>query len=326
MLNEVSVEITRTCANNCIHCSSMSNDRCLETLSFTKFKEIVTDAKALGARTICFSGGEPFLHNNIVEMIKYVSSLNMQSYVYTGGIVFDDEKRRSSINKKILLSIADYVTKIIFNIEAAKEETYDCIMGTKGCFPLLLKSIEETVGCSIVAEAHFVPMRINIDEINDVVRLCTNYSISKLSFLRLVLHGRAKINRKQIELSMENYDSVRNTLKLLREQAKIDIRIGLPLDFKSSCVQCEAACGKLNISYDGTVFPCEVFKNDEPGIVQNGRSPANIHEKSLREIYENSEYLNFVRIASKAFENSDLLETCLGQHLINMKRGNGFDE
>lgn len=49
---------------------------------------------------------------------------------------------------------------------------------------------------------------------------------------------------------------------------------------------CEAANGKLNIRYDGKVFPCEVFKNNgvEP---LSDCEPDNIYEKSIEYIYKN---------------------------------------
>lgn len=320
MLNEISIEIIRKCTNNCIHCSSMSNEKCTEILDFSKFKEIVIDAKKLGAGTICFSGGEPFLHKDIVEMIRFVASLKMQSYVYTSGVVFDDNNKRTSISGAVLSSIAPYVTKIIYNIEAATSSTYDRIMGTRGCFPHLLGSIEESISCSIVTEAHFVPMKANIYEIDEVVKLCENMHISKLSFLRLVMHGRAKFNREQIELTDEEYRTIKSHLRSIKKESKIDIRIGLPLDSKCTCVKCEAACGKLNINYNGVVFPCEVFKNDETAIIDNVIYPISIYDKTLLDIYENSPYLKLVREKSKAFENIDMSETCLGQYLINAKR------
>ena len=90
MLKEISVEILRKCPNNCLHCSSKSNINCNEQISFEKFIEVVDSAKALDVQTICFSGGEPFIHPDIVRMIDYVHSKGLQTYIYTSGIFFDN--------------------------------------------------------------------------------------------------------------------------------------------------------------------------------------------------------------------------------------------
>ena len=83
MLKEISFEIIRRCPNNCLHCSSYSTDKCTEIIPVELFKKVVKGAKRLGAQTISFSGGEPFLHPDIVEMIDFVHSLGQFTRNYT---------------------------------------------------------------------------------------------------------------------------------------------------------------------------------------------------------------------------------------------------
>ena len=321
MLKEVSIEIIRKCPNKCLHCSSVSDEKCKEFLGYDKFVSIVLDAAKLGAMTICLSGGEPFLHSKISDMIGFVASLGLQTYVYTGGIVFDEKNQRASINKDVLKSISSNVTKLIFNIEAATADTYDEIMGTSNCFEKMKKSICDAHKFAITTEAHFVPMKLNVNEVTAVIDLCKELKVSKLSFLRLVLHGRAIENEMRIALSDEDLIKFKNVLRELKENSVIDIRIGVPLSTDASCHKCEAANGKINIKYDGNVFPCEVFKNNRISQYLKGSHPDNIHEKPLIEIYHNSAYLNIARNIYKEFSCSKNCETCVGQHLINNDGG-----
>lgn len=172
MLKEISFEIIRRCPNNCLHCSSYSTDKCTEIIPVELFKKVVKGAKRLGAQTISFSGGEPFLHPDIVEMIDFVHSLGLNSYIYSSGIVMDQQGNRSSLSENTIYKIAGKVSKIIFNIEAANEKTYDLIMGTKGNFPLMKQSIRDVVRAGITAEGHFVPNELNKDEIRDTLDMC----------------------------------------------------------------------------------------------------------------------------------------------------------
>lgn len=316
MLNEISVEIIRKCPNNCMHCSSMSNENCAEILEYEKFVSIVDDAFKLGAKTICLSGGEPFLHPRVIDMIIYLYKLNMNCYVYTSGIVFDSEMNRTSLSKDLLASIAGKVSKLIFNIEAATASTYDIIMGTNGCFELMQQSVLLANSLSIVTEAHFVPMKLNIGEIEKAVEFCKELGISKISFLRLVLHGRAQINESKIALSSEELLYIKSKFENMHDINDIDIRIGVPLSTESGCQKCEAANGKLNIKYDGKVFPCEVFKNNRISHCLKGTHAESIYDKSLKEIYENSSYLQLVRELSQEFSCGGHCETCVGQYLI----------
>lgn len=317
MLKELSIEIIRKCPNNCLHCSSLSDENCREILDYNRFVAVIRDAAELGAMTICLSGGEPFLHSQISDMIGFVASLGLQTYVYTSGIVFDEKNQRTSINKDILKGISSKATKLIFNIEAATSSTYDEIMGTTDCFEKMKQSICDAHSFAITTEAHFVPMKLNVSEVGAVVDLCKELKVSKLSFLRLVLHGRAQVNEALIALSDEDLEKFKVSLGELKEQSEVDIRIGVPLSTDTSCHKCEAAQGKLNIKYDGNVFPCEVFKNDRISNCVKGSHPESIHDKPLLDIYHNSTYLNVVRDLSKEFSYSKYCETCVGQYLIN---------
>lgn len=319
MLREVSIEILRKCPNRCIHCSSLSDQFCKELLPYDLFTSAITDAAKLGAKVICFSGGEPFLHPALSEMIGFTHSLGLESYIYTSGISLRSQGEKGPLEKNILEAIAEKVTKVIFNIEAGNSETFDAIMGTAGCFDFMKQSVRAAVDLGIYTEAHFVPMRLNLDQIEPVIQLCRQLGVKRVSFLRLVLHGRAQQNAAKIALSDEELQKLKCDLEYLRGKFSSEIRIGVPLSKDLSCHKCEAACGKLNIRYDGKVFPCEVFKNSCADSQLEGLAAESIYDRSLLNIYRNSLYLQRVRDLSRRILCNDCGETCIGQYLINQR-------
>jgi len=294
----------------------LSDENCKEIFDYDRFAAVVQDAAELGAMTVCLSGGEPFLHSQLSNMVGFVESLGLQTYVYTSGIVFDENSQRTSISKRVLKEISSKVTKLIFNIEAATSKKYDEIMGTTACFEKMKQSIIDAHSFAITTEAHFVPMKLNLDEVGAVVDLCRELKVSRLSFLRLVLHGRARENETRIALMDDDLEEIKTMLESLKEQSEVDIRIGVPLSTGNSCHKCEAANGKINIKYDGKVFPCEVFKNDRITSNLQGALPESIHDRSLRDIYQKSPYLTLIRSLSQEFVRSSHYETCIGQYLI----------
>lgn len=209
MLKEISIEIIRKCPNNCLHCSSFSNKNCSEIIPYELFKKVVSGAKNLGLKTVCFSGGEPFLHPDIIEMIEYVYDIGLDSYVYSSGIYMDKDDIRGPIPQQIFDRISNKVTKIIYNIEATQKETYDIIMGTHGCFEFLKESIRRTTEAGVVAEGHFVPNRLNQNQIEETLQFCIGLGVSKVSFLRLVNHGRARENSDKLLLSNEQIADIK---------------------------------------------------------------------------------------------------------------------
>lgn len=319
MLKEISIEIIRKCPNRCIHCSSLSSEDCVEIIPLEKFKEVVDGVKKLGLKTICFSGGEPFLHPDIIEMVQYVYSKGLQCYIYSSGIYMDSKKNRSSIPEKILAKIQGKVTKIIFNMESTDECTYNLIMGTQGCMGFLEQSIKSATNRGIVVEGHFVPMKLNQNQIEDMVEFCERLGFSKVSFLRLVMHGRALNNKDRLLLSDEEMKNIEERLEKLSRNKPSFIRIGVPLFGETKEIHCEAANGKLNIRYDGSVYPCEVFKNNRISIL-NEVKPDNIFEKAIEDIYSNSAYLKNVRCLVEKFSCGNCCENCVGQYYMSLKK------
>lgn len=317
MLKEISIEIIRRCPNNCLHCSSYSGLYCDEIISLEKFLDIVNGAVDLGLKTVCFSGGEPFLHPDIIPMIDYVHSIGINSYVYTSGIVLNGYGENSSLPEDVLHAISSKVTKLIFNIEASNSNTYDLIMRTRNCFEIMKQSVLNANKYGIVTEAHFVPMKLNVSEVESTILLCEQLGISKISFLRLVLHGRAFDNGSQIALSNEETCALKNKLSEIKKTSTLNVRVGVPLSEEESKHECEAAKGKLNIKYDGFVYPCEVFKNDHVKMDKCVMPPENIHDNDIKSIYNNSSYLNTVRSYIKDFTCSKTCENCVGQFFID---------
>lgn len=165
-LKELSLEITQRCPNYCIHCSSCSSLTKDVTMSYDKICEIINEAKDLGLKTLCISGGEPFLHPRIVDIIRYAAIKNLNISVYTSGI-YHDGIHYTSLPLRQLAAIKDCATKLIFNVEASDDAIYNSVMGTTiGGFDMLKKSIEESCRLGIMVEAHIVPMKRNYKQIH----------------------------------------------------------------------------------------------------------------------------------------------------------------
>lgn len=312
MLSEISIEILQRCPNRCIYCSSHSNPQATHIISFEIIKNIIDDAKSLGCKTVCLSGGEPFLHPQILDIISYIAKQQLICYVYTSGIYMKDEIY-SSLPNEYIEAIRGMVDKVIFNVEADSSTLYDQIMGTDvGGFDMMKKSINDCVSSGLVVETHVVPMQVNFKHLKSIFEMCYQLGVSKVSILRLVLQGRALVNLSLVKLTGEDSREVTKLIKALKEAYKGKVRIGLPYSDSNCRIYCKAASDKINIRYDGNVYPCEVFKDDMLN-KKIGHEPDNISSASFLDIYNKSSYLNAVRRQIDAFKLEDGDETCYGQ-------------
>lgn len=289
MIKDISFEITQKCLNNCLHCSSCSDRNCNQQIDYEVICRTVDDMPEMGVERVCLSGGEPFLHPELEKIVMYIKNKNIEIDIYSSGVVEEGGKISAISTDRLQRLKKCGLSKIMFNVQSSNEEGYDRITGTKGRFSIVKESILNTVNVGIYSEIHFVPMKLNIRDIDDIVKLANDFNINKVSFLKLVPHGRALINRQAIQLSSEETIKLRNRLNDIKSD-KIRIGIPLSLDFESDF--CHAASSKLYIKFDGTVYGCEAFKyiqqlDDSANAIQ----PCNIFESKLLDIYRNSEYI-----------------------------------
>lgn len=315
-LRELAIEILQRCPNRCIYCSSLSDLNKTYIIPFDKICQVVDDGKSLGAMRICLSGGEPFLHPQIIDTVKYIAGVGLECYIYSSGVYYSDGCY-TSVPVELLNAVKPFVTKLIVNYETTDTARYDQIMGTSfGGLQLLEESVKRAVLTGIEVEAHFVPMHINWKDAADVVRRCNELGVKRVSFLRLVMQGRAHEHVNETVLSDSEREAFISNVKSLSKDSSI--RLGIPLSQNNSfhCA-CTAGIQKISVRYDGVVHPCESFKNNEPAGLLTTK-PESIYDRRLVDIYRNSSYLEEVRELVRDFKARRCPEACVNQYYREM--------
>lgn len=293
-MKQISVEIIQKCPNRCMHCSSLSDSSCDMRIGTDQVKKIIDSAASLHTEVLSISGGEPFLHDGLLEISAYAKAKGIAVYIYTCGVVFNDAGEAGSISEEMLCALHRIaVDKIIFDIPAINEDVYDNFMGSTGHQKFAFESVCKAHRIGLYTEFHFVPTKINLDEIEDVIRFAGESGASRVSFLGLVPHGRADQYKDKLNLSTEEAYALKEKLAQIEDQ---QIRIGIPLQMEDSEYCCYAGRNKLCIRYDGLVFGCEAFKYIQLCNSQ-GRAikPDSVYDMPLEEIYTKSEYLRLER-------------------------------
>jgi radical SAM protein with 4Fe4S-binding SPASM domain len=272
----------------------------------------------IGVNRVCLSGGEPFLHKDLKKIVAYIKQLGMEVNIYSSGIIEVDGVITHIRTDEFVDLKKRGLSKVMFNLQSYESSRYDVIMGTTGRFDMVKKSIENAIKAGIYTEIHFVPMKINIGDIDGIVELAQEMNVDKVSFLELVPHGRAEKNKSSIQLSEEETIKLRNKLNEIKSEA---IRVGIPLSLDFDSDFCHAASSKLYIKFDGTVYGCEAFKyiqqlDGERNVIQ----PNNIFESRLLEIYNSSKYLKATQEFVKKYSclNSKC-ESCPVQKYLETK-------
>lgn len=87
MVNDLCFEIIQACPNNCLFCSSCASIDKEKMIELDLFKKTINHLiKIGGIKEISISGGEPFLHPDLFEMIKYCKEKGIKVILFTSGI------------------------------------------------------------------------------------------------------------------------------------------------------------------------------------------------------------------------------------------------
>ncbi|HOZ54799.1 MAG TPA: radical SAM protein [Clostridia bacterium] len=305
MLKDLCFEIIQTCPNKCKFCSSNSSEEKNTIIELEKFKETVNYfINKSGIEEISISGGEPFLHPNLFEMISYCKSKGIRTVLFTSGINrgrqisrkeieeleeecnnnlekiekfepwndrlktnvknyfenFKKEKKYGSITKNDLIKLNNIgLDKIVFDFQALEEEIDNDLMGRNKLNRLLCESLVKASQTDIDVGIHFIPMKPNFKQFNNIIEISEMLNIKDISILNFVPQGRGKEFKHELVLSDKELNEFSEILQKEAKNFSGNIRIGIPLNGKISHM-CNAGIEKLDIKYDGTILPCPAFK------------------------------------------------------------------
>ena len=139
--------------------------------------------KEAGVKTILFSGGEPLLREDILELGRFTSSLGISPALSTNGSLITRDFAR-----EIKRSGFSYVGVSLDGLES----TNDLVRGKKGAFKEALKGMENALNGGMKVGTRFTITRFNADELFDLMDLAESIGIKRFCIYHLVYSGRAK--------------------------------------------------------------------------------------------------------------------------------------
>lgn len=87
MLKDLCFEVIQTCPNKCKFCSSKSSKEKKTIITLEQFKKTINHFITQGGiEEISISGGEPFLHPELFDMIKFSKDKGIRTVIFTSGI------------------------------------------------------------------------------------------------------------------------------------------------------------------------------------------------------------------------------------------------
>ncbi|MGO9122197.1 MAG: radical SAM/SPASM domain-containing protein [Desulfomonilaceae bacterium] len=287
-LREFKVEVTHQCELNCIHCSSDARPSNTDEMPRNGCLSILSEAAAMGAKEVAFSGGEPLCWPHILDAVATARENGLSVTIYTSGNTPRYTEKTNHLGEL-------GVDRLIFSVFGGTAASHERVTRVTGSLDRTLAAMTEAKNIGMNVEVHFVPMSTNFRELGDVVALAKAHGASVVSVLRLVPQGRAALLVGRTLNRVQNLE-LRRQIQVLRHRG-YRIRTGSPYNFLmlTDSPKCAAAIDRVIIGPDFHLYPCDAFKQVEAGEVLGTEDLSLLNGIGLKECWDHSPYLEAVR-------------------------------
>ena len=173
---------TRRCNLRCVHCYSSSADRRYRgELTGPEARAMLDDLAAFGVPVVLFSGGEPLLRPDLLELVGYAVGRGMRAVLSTNGTLI------SRAGADQLGSIG--LSYVGVSLDGMREVN-DRFRGVPGAFDQAMEGIRNAQEAGLKVGLRFTITRRNAAEVPKLFDLVRERNIPRICFYHLVYAGR----------------------------------------------------------------------------------------------------------------------------------------
>lgn len=279
MISAMTEEGNWHCNQRCLHCYAAGQDFAeTKELTTKEWKDIIDKCREDKIPQITFTGGEPTMRQDLVELIDharwFVTRLN------TNGVLLTKE-----LAKKLMDVELDSVQITLYS---HKPEVHNVLVGANN-FHKTLDGIKNALEAGLNISINTPLCSLNSDY-DEMLKFLHELGIEYVTCSGLIVTGNAE-NSESRETQLSNDD----IYEVVKKAAKYAFENGMEMDFTSPgwidseklnalgiiAPSCGACLSNMAISPDGNVIPCQSWLSD--------KSLGNILTTSWKNIWNSSE-------------------------------------
>lgn len=274
ILTSVLLEITRKCNWRCDFCYLGDDHR--GELSKDEIIKLLYEIKELGGMKVAFTGGEPFIRDDALEIFTIARQLGLACEVNTNG---------SLISRFGYQQIADLFASINISLHSHIPEIHDSLVGINGAWGDAVEAVRQLRK----ARAH---VEINSVITKAVIPTYTEFKKFVEDDLGCRWHPDTRImqtfsgDKKAIETHQADESQLASILHDNNNLMKSVTQEGV---FCTGV--CKAGRNTCFIDVDGYVYPCITFKRDDPESRALLATVETIKNVPFTEIWKNNRFL-----------------------------------
>ena len=292
LIARIQFELSSRCNERCIHCY-IPNEKKNKGFDMPtrKVKSILDEFAEMGGIHVTLSGGEAFLHKDLIEIVRYCREKDLKISILSNLISLRDDQIADL--KEANLSL------IQVSLYSMDPEIHDLITTVKGSFERTKSAIEKLVANDIPVQISCPIMKANRKGYGEVLEYAKSLKIKAQT--DYIMIARADLDTE----NLANRLSLEETEELLRDLIEHDtnykentlqqLPVSDQIKFNFERFKKQPVCGvgydNCCITANGDVYPCAGWQNYVLG---------NVYKQSLKEIWENSPRIMELRKITQA--------------------------
>jgi pyrroloquinoline quinone biosynthesis protein E len=278
-------ELTYRCPLHCAFCYNpvdfSSHGPELDTEAWLR---VISEARALGAVQIGFSGGEPLVRDDLETLVAHARGLGFYTNLITSGVGLT-EARIAALEEAGL----DHIQ---LSFQDSTRELNDFLSSTR-TFELKRKVAQLIKAYGYPMVLNCVLHRYNLPHVGQIIDMALDIGAEYLELANTQYYGWALLNREQLMPTQEALREAEDTVNRYRARVGDRCRIlfVVPDYFEKRPKACMNGWGSvfLGVAPDGAALPCHAARS-LPGL-----DLPNVRETPLSTIWYESEAFNAFR-------------------------------
>ncbi len=244
------LHVLDACNLHCVGCYSFVSDRNkIQAMSTEEVKRLIDQLKKCGVQEIVISGGEPFIRNDMKELLRYAKEdcrIQRMSVISNGTIEW------SRYEEAI-----PYIDQLNISVDGYNEHT--SFIRDKGIMPKVLGTVEylkNKVNLNMIVTLH----KKNMAYMREYNELSKKMGV-RFSFSIFTVDESNPLFKEYV-MSDKDLMDIEKTLMDLNIDASIS---DVPIGGEALCcrTKCEAGNRLISIDARGDVYPCHMLHKEE---------------------------------------------------------------
>jgi pyrroloquinoline quinone biosynthesis protein E len=246
-------ELTHRCPLRCPYCSNpLELSRASAELDTGTWKRVFSEAAELGVLQVHFSGGEPLVRRDLVDLVRHAAGVGLYGNLITSGIRLEADRLAALVEAGL--------EHVQLSFQDSDMASGDRIAGLAGSQEAKRRSARLVREAGLPLTVNAVVHRQNLERLGDIIDLAEALGADRLEVAHVQYYGWALRNRAALLPNRDQLDAATATVEAARARLTgvMVIDYVVPDYYAHRPKACMGGWGQrfLNVTPAGKVLPC----------------------------------------------------------------------